>query len=95
MNVIIETPNFNAKDSLTDFVKLNVEKLEVLSDQIVESRVFLKLDKFDNKENKVCELKVSLPGNDLFASKHADSFEEAVVLAVDAVKHQLKRWKDA
>ncbi|WOK09485.1 HPF/RaiA family ribosome-associated protein [Imperialibacter roseus] len=95
MKTIIETPNFNAKDSLTDFVKLHVEKLETLSDQIVESRVFLKLDKFDNKENKVCEIKVSLPGNDLFASKHADSFEEAVTLSVDALKHQLKRWKHA
>jgi putative sigma-54 modulation protein len=95
MKTIIETPNFNAKDSLTDFVKLHVEKLETLSDQIVESRVFLKLDKFDNKENKVCEIKVSLPGNDLFASKHADSFEEAVTQCVDALKHQLKRWKHA
>ncbi|WP_339792266.1 MAG: HPF/RaiA family ribosome-associated protein [Imperialibacter sp.] len=95
MKTIIETPNFNAKDSLTDFVKLHVEKLETLSDQIVESRVFLKLDKFDNKENKVCEIKVSLPGNDLFASKHADSFEEAVAQCVDALKHQLKRWKHA
>ncbi|MEQ8415557.1 MAG: HPF/RaiA family ribosome-associated protein [Imperialibacter sp.] len=94
MKTIIETPNFNVKDSLTEFVKLNVEKLEIISDKIVESRVFLKLDKFDNKENKVCEIKVSLPGNDLFASKHADSFEEAVVLTVEAIKHQLKRWKD-
>ncbi|MEQ8687927.1 MAG: HPF/RaiA family ribosome-associated protein [Imperialibacter sp.] len=94
MKTIIETPNFNVKDSLTEFVKLHVEKLEIISDKIVESRVFLKLDKFDNKENKVCEIKVSLPGNDLFASKHADSFEEAVVLTVEAIKHQLKRWKD-
>ena len=95
MKTIIESPNVNVKESLTDFVKLNVEKLEVISDQIVESRVFLKLDKFDNRENKVCEIQVSLPGNDLFASKHADSFEEAVVLTVDAIKHQLKRWKHA
>ncbi len=95
MKLTIETPNLNAKESLTSFVQETIDKLETISDRIIEGHVFLKLDKFDNKENKVCEIKLLMPGNDLFASKHSDTFEQAVVMTTDALKHQLKRWKDA
>lgn len=95
MKVIIETPNFNAKAPLTEFVEKQVGKLEKLSDRIIESHVFLKVDKADNRENKVCEIKLAIPGNDLFAAKTSDTFEEAVAQTIEALKHQIKRWKKA
>lgn len=95
MKTIIETPNFSAKEGLTEYVNKHVGKLETLSDRIIESHVYLKVDKSDTRENKVCEIKLIIPGNDLFASKQAATFEEAVTLTIDALKHQVKRWKDA
>lgn len=95
MKTIIETPNFKARQELLDFVQEKTGKLDLFSDKIIESRVFLKLNNSDNGENKVCEIKVLIPGNDLFASAQSTSFEEAVVKAVEGVKHQIERWKDA
>ena len=44
--------------------------------------------------NKEASIKLFLPRNeDLFANKVADTFEEAVDLAVDALKRQLEKTK--
>ncbi len=91
--MIIQTPHFKAQQSLLDFVQQKVEKLELLTDRITESKVFLKLDKSDNRENKICEVMLLIPGNELFASAQCNSFEEAAVKATEALKHQLERWK--
>lgn len=95
MKIIIETPNVKARQSLKDFVNEKVGKLELFSDRILEARVYLKTDKSDTRENKFCEIKLIIPGNDLFASAVSSSFEDAVQKAVEAVKHQLERWKNA
>ncbi|UII30654.1 HPF/RaiA family ribosome-associated protein [Fulvivirga ulvae] len=95
MKTIIETPNFKARQELLDFVQEKTDKLDLYSDRIIESRVYLKLNNSDNGENKVCEIKVLIPGNDLFASAESTSFEEAVVKAIEGVKHQIERWKDS
>ena len=94
MKTIIQSPDFTANKTLLDFVQINVGKLKSFSDQISECRVLLKLDKSDEKENKICEIRLYVPGDNFFASKSSHSFEDATVKTVDAVKHQLTRWKD-
>ena len=94
MKITIQTPNFKAQRKLTDYVKVNFMKLSVLSDRILEAHVILKLGKSDTKDNKICELKVVIRGNDLFAEKQSSTFEDAVLKCVEAVKHQISRWKD-
>ena len=93
MKVIIQTPDFNASAALTDFVETNVGKLSQLSDKILECRVFLKLDKSDTKENKISDIKLVIPGQDLFASRQSGTFEEATMQSIEAIKHQMERWK--
>lgn len=93
MKVIIQNPDFNAKEALTEFVESNVGKLSSLSDKIQECRVYLKLDKSDTKENKICEIKLVIPGQDLFASRQSGTFEEAVMQSIEAIRHQVERWK--
>ena len=94
MKIIIQSPDFKAQPALTDFVNEKVEKLAVFSDRIIESRVLLKLDHSETKDNKVSEIRLVIPGNDLFATKHAKSFEEATAKAVDALKKQIEEWKE-
>ena len=44
--------------------------------------------------NKEAGIKLSVPGGpDLFASKTADSFEEAIDLSIDALEKQLEKEK--
>lgn len=95
MKMIIQTPHFTANKKLTDFVRETVGKLAPLSDRIIEGQVCLKIEKAGTDENKICELKIVIPGNDLFASRHSSTFEDAVVRSVEAVRHQIERWKDS
>jgi putative sigma-54 modulation protein len=95
MKIIIQSPDFKAQSALEEFVNEKVGKLEYFSDKIIESRVCLKLDKSENKENKICEIKLLVPGGELFASRKNSSFEEAVMKSVEALKSQIFRWKDS
>jgi putative sigma-54 modulation protein len=94
MKTIIQSPDFTASKALLEFVQVNANKLTSFSDQLSECRVLLKLNKSDEKENKICEMKFFVPGENFFASKSSHSFEDATVKAIDAVKHQLARWKE-
>ncbi|HYG20785.1 MAG TPA: HPF/RaiA family ribosome-associated protein [Ohtaekwangia sp.] len=93
MKILVQSPDFKAQPELIDFVNEKLQKLELFTDRIIEARVLLKLDKSDSRENKVSEVKLVIPGNDLFASKQAKTFEEATVKTVDALKKQIEEWK--
>lgn len=95
MKMIIQTPHFTADKKLTDLVRRAVGKLAPLSDRIIEAQVCLKIGKSGTDENKFCELKIVIPGNDLFASRHGSTFEDAVNSSVGAVRHQIERWKES
>lgn len=94
MKINIQTVSFYASDKLNDFTIVKVNKLSQYTDRIIQADVVLKLDKSDTRENKVCEIRLSIPGNDLFASKQQASFEDAVLRTVEALKHQLVAWKE-
>jgi putative sigma-54 modulation protein len=93
MKIIIQTPDFKADQKLIDFVTGKVEKLGKFSDRIHEANVTLKLDKSETRENKICEIKLAIPGNDLFASRQCKTFEEAAAKSSDAVRSQISSWK--
>ncbi len=95
MEVKINSVHFNADDKLVEFVNKKVAKLDTFFDGIIKVEVTLKVDKPEAANNKVAELKVSIPATDyLFAKKQANSFEEAIDLAVDAIKKQLGKYKE-
>jgi putative sigma-54 modulation protein len=94
MNIQIQSVHFDADQKLLSFIEEKVGKLNVMHDKIVKSEVTLKLDKSESNENKVAEIRLHVPGNDLFAKKQCSTFEEATDLAVDALKTQIKRYKE-
>ncbi|MDP5098790.1 MAG: ribosome-associated translation inhibitor RaiA [Crocinitomicaceae bacterium] len=94
MDFKVNTVNFSADEKLVEFIREKVKKLELIYDNIIASEVYLKVDKSESKENKVAEVKILLPGNELFASKQCKSFEEAADLAVQALKKQVSRHKE-
>ena len=49
----------------------------------------------DGNPNKYCcEIRLEVPGNDLFVKKNSDSFEKAVVSATDALRRSTRRAKE-
>lgn len=94
MKVKIQSIRFNADVKLLQFVEEKVDKLGQFYNEIIGSEVFLKLDKNSNNKNKIAEIKLMIPGNDLFAKKQCKTFEEATDIAVEALSRQLKKHKE-
>ena len=94
MEVTFQSVHFKADQKLIDFCEKRVGKLGLFFEGVIVSEVILKLEKDEAHENKVAEIKLSVPLNEsLFAKKQAKSFEEAVDLAVDALRKQLDKYK--
>ncbi len=93
MKIIIQTPDFKADQKLLDFVTEKVEKLGRFSDDILDANVTLRLDNSDTRENKVCEIRLGIPGNDLYASRQCKTFEEAASKTTDALRSQISSRK--
>ncbi|MDZ4682000.1 MAG: ribosome-associated translation inhibitor RaiA [Saprospiraceae bacterium] len=93
MNVTIQSVHFSETQALHDFVTEEVRKLSRYHDKIEGAKVFLKLEKSDTRENKVCEVRLEIPGYDLFVKKQCETFEEATSKVVDELKEQVKELK--
>lgn len=93
MEIQVQAVGFRADQKLIDFATSKVSKLKQFSDSIVNAEVFYRLDNATTGENKIAEIKLIIPGNDLFAKKQCKSFEEATDESVDALKKQLEKIK--
>ena len=89
MNTTINAVKFKADPKLEKFVNEKVAKLDRLIDNATKCEVILKVDKPESDNNKIAELSLNLPGQTLFNSKQADTFEQAVSDCVDALTTQL------
>tara|TARA_R110002049_G_scaffold25194_1_gene88550 strand:- start:101 stop:409 length:309 start_codon:yes stop_codon:yes gene_type:complete len=94
MKVFTQSVNFNADNQLIEFVETKVSALTKFHDKIVDAEVFLKVQNTSDKENKITEIKINIPGSELIVKRETKTFEEGVNAAVDNLKRQLKRSKE-
>ncbi len=94
MKVNINSVHFKTDKKLDSFITEKVEKLSDLYDGIIGSEVTLRVNNSEDQENKIAEIRLLVPGNDLFARKQSKSFEEATDIAVDALRKQLSKHKE-
>lgn len=94
MKVNVHAVNFNVDRKLIDFINERLGKLEKFYDKVVASDVFLKLDNTSEKENKIVEVKIHVPGDDFMVKKQCKSFEEAVELASESLERLLVKRKE-
>lgn len=93
MKVKVSAIHFSADSKLIDFINSKVTKLETFYDKIIDAEATLKVEEGADKENKVVEIRLSVPGNDLFAKKTAKSFEEATDNVTEALRRQIRKHK--
>ena len=93
MDTQMHAIHFKADRKLLTFIQERLNKLEQFNDQIVSAEVYLRLDNDRDKENKITEIKLHVPGKDLFAKKQCKSFEEATNVAVEALRRQIMKDK--
>jgi putative sigma-54 modulation protein len=94
MNIKINSVKFSASKKLETFVETKVRKLEQYYDDILTAEIFLKLENTPDLENKIAEIKLEIPGNELFVKKQSKTFEEATDSAVEALKRQITKTKE-
>lgn len=94
MNTTINAVKFKADPKLEKFVNDKIAKLDRMIDNATKCEVFLKVDKPESENNKIVEISLNLPGQTLFNSKQADTFEEAISECVDTMKVQIDKYKE-
>ncbi len=93
MNVKIHSIHFDADQKLLDFIDSKLKKLLQVYDVIITAEVYLRLENVGDKENKITEIMLEIPGNPVFAKKQADTFEESTDNAIAALRRQLQKHK--
>lgn len=94
MKVNTQSVNFNADEKLITFIQQRMDKLDMFYDKVIKSDVFLKVENTSDKQNKIFEARVSVPGDSFVVKKQCKSFEEGADMAVASLERQLKKRKE-
>lgn len=93
MIVKIQSIHFDADSKLIDFIQKKLDKLDTYYDRTTDAEVILKVNN-EGIENKTVEIKLNVPGEQLFANKTSASFEAACDECAEALRRQIKRHKE-
>ena len=93
MNITIHSLKFKASQKLNEFVEDKIQRLVKHLPHIIAAEVTMKLEQDHEQGNKIVDIRLDVPGHDLFASKQAKTFEEACLEACDALKNQIEKIK--
>jgi putative sigma-54 modulation protein len=94
MTVNIQSVNFKADSKLLRFIEERLDKTKLFFDKTINTDVFLKVDNNNERANKIVEMRMSIPGNEIVVTKERKSFEEAANLVVEVLIRQLKKHKE-
>ncbi len=94
MELRIQSVNFEASEQLKAFAEKKVKKLVKYTDDIIQTEMIMKVVKPDAPNNKEVSVKLNIKNGESFASKSADSFEEAIDLCMEALEKQIIRTKE-
>ncbi len=92
MKINLQTLHFKGSDDLKNFVEEKVSKLEKFDSSIISAEVTLTEDG-GGLQNKTCDIRLIVPGNDDMVKKSASSFEEAISEAVNTLQSILTAKK--
>ncbi|MBT8286502.1 MAG: ribosome-associated translation inhibitor RaiA [Flavobacteriaceae bacterium] len=93
MRVNTQSVNFTADRKLIDFIQRRMDKLDKYYDKVLTSDVFLKVENTSEKENKIFEARIRVPGDSFVVKKMCKSFEEGADSAVSSLERQLIKRK--
>lgn len=95
MKIIIQAVQFTADQKLVELAESKLQKLTHFYDRIIDATVYFKIDgKHSNIKDKQVEIKLNIPGSQIFVREDSKVFEEALDMAIDTTARQLKRIKE-
>lgn len=93
MNVQIQSVKFDAGKQLIEFIEKKLAKLDRFAENAMGADVILKLDKDNERGNKIAVVTLHIPGGDLRVEEQARTFEEAIDNSLDVMKSQIEKAK--
>lgn len=93
MDIIIQSLGFRAGDGLEDFIREKLDKLLRELD-IIRANVTLYIGSGANPDRCYCEMRLEVPGNDIFVKRSSDSFEKAIVDTIHTLKRNVQKAKE-
>jgi putative sigma-54 modulation protein len=93
MDIIIQSLGFKAGAELEGYIEDKLQKLKP-NDHIIRANVTLFLGPDRATPNTYCEIRLEVPGNDLFIKEHAVEFEQSVDSAVNKLQGMLRKQKE-
>jgi putative sigma-54 modulation protein len=92
-SVIIQSLGFKAGAELEAYVREKLSKLKP-DDRIVGANVVLYLGPDRATPNDYCEIRLEIPGNDLFVKESSADFEQAIDSCVNKLQSILRKSKE-
>lgn len=84
-----------ASERLENYTNEKLDKLKERFEFLVSAEVYFKTEKSDSTaKGRVCEIQLSLPGPQIFASSNEENFDMAVSKTVNDLKRQLQKKKE-
>lgn len=94
MQITVQSDGFTVDQKLVAFIEGKLNKLETFYDNIIDATVFLIVESAKDRENKLVEVKVNVPGNEFMVKKQSKSFEESADSCADALRRVLIKHKE-
>lgn len=84
---------FKASDRLIAFAHQRLERVNQVYQQALHASVQFKIDNNHLAANKIAEITLHVPGEDLVVRKEARTFEKALSMAVDRLRRVAREAK--
>jgi len=93
MDIIIQSLGFKAGEELEAYIREKLDKLSP-NDHIVRANVTMFLGPDRATPNTYCEIRLEVPGNDLFVKENSPEFEQSIDEAVNKLQGMLRKAKE-
>ncbi len=93
MTINIQYVKMPFSESMTEYVINKLNKLGERYQWIVQAKVFFKRENDPSGNGKVCEIELSMPGPNIFATSREHNFELAAKETTLEIERQLQKRK--
>lgn len=89
----VRAVQFKASSRLVEFTQQRLERINQVYQRAMHATVFFRIDNNHLTENKIAEVTLHVPGEDLVVRKEAKTFEAALSMAVDRLRRIARETK--
>ena len=95
MQIDVQSIHFTADSKLIEYAEKKVGKLDTFFDRIQKAEVYFKLENGNAQvKDKVAEVRLLIPGGELFAKNMNKSFEESLDQCYEDLRRQILKKKE-